>query len=319
MGFLTRVAERNRVGGLPVILSAISGTHHISVTTAHLPRIADYCRNYLDELLQLSGIEQRLSDGSKAWQIAGEWISKNSFIGTRKVKVCPLCLKEGAFIRGLWSLSFYIACARHGIYLTERCTGCDRPLKWDRRHVSVCGCGFDLTKASSSPASDTSLLLARILAQRSDPTIVVTSPRLEPVEIDRLVDLSIDALCKTIWFLGHCLAELGQYGAGHGRVRPTGDQAEHIIAQAFELLKAWPSTLATRLENIARSAPTSCPQARLERMMSPVEHYLHEELLGDDLNFIRVAYEHHIQSIWRTFGMRHRMKHCERQLSLDFE
>lgn len=319
IGFLTRVAERNHVGGAAAILAYVKGTANTSVETGDIPRIAHYCRNHLEELLQLSGIEQRLSDGSRAWQIAGEWVSKASFISARKVKICPICLQEGMFIRGLWSLSFYAACAQHEVRLVDRCPGCGRRLKWDRRRISHCGCTFNLANAPASPASESLILVAQLFAHRSNLDIVIRPHAFRNREIERLAELSLDGLCKTIWFLGHCLAKLGQYGTGHGRLKPTGDEAEAIIHHAVEILRTWPTELGARLDVMARRNPSNSSSALLDRLLGPVQHYLHEELQVSELDFLRLAYEQHIRMIWKTFSKTHQLKTTSRQSELEFD
>jgi hypothetical protein len=200
-GFLTRVSERNHVRGLEAILFHLFGKKHLSVLSNHLPRLAEYCRNEAMELLPLCGIEQRQSDGSRLWQINGEWISKSAFISTRKVKVCPDCLRQAPYIRGLWSLSLYTTCAWHDCTLIDSCPACHRLLRWNRRNLTHCSCGFDLRNAAPSLPEEPPSLVARLIAHRANPELRLTSNCLAAREIERLATLSLDGLCKTIWFL----------------------------------------------------------------------------------------------------------------------
>lgn len=319
VGFLIRVAERNHISGPNAVLANITEGRHLSIDTANLPRMAHYCRNYVEELLHLSGVEQHLSDGSRAWQVNGEWVSKSSFISARNVRVCSLCLQKQSYIRGTWSLSFYTACAQHGVRMLEQCPGCGRPLRWDRRRVSYCGCNYDFSAAPVTPVSGPSALMAQLIARRSSPSIVLQSKCIRVCEIEKLALLSLDGLCKTIWFLGHCIGELHQYGTGHGRLQPTIMEAETIMARAVDVLGDWPEGLGERLRALTQRSPSNSSSALLDRLLGPVQHYLNEELQAEELVFVRTAYEQHIRMLWRTFGRRHQLRNAGRQYELDFD
>jgi hypothetical protein len=318
-GYLSRTAHRNHLHGMRAILDAIYGTHRTSITTRDLPVIADFCRLYQDEAFQLSGIEHRFPDGTRTWKIDGEWITKSTFISTRHVKVCPTCLAESPHIRGCWALAFYIACSTHGTYLIDQCPRCQRPLKWDRRDVMHCFCGFNFAEAAAQPASDSAVMFARLIAHRNQPLLDVQTSRLSRQEVERLAPLGIDALCKTMWFLGHCLSEPENCFAGHGRRQPSGTQADLIIDRAFGLLENWPNNFTAHLDSIAARLPPSSTVMKLEKLIAPVMNYFDAELLDGEFRFLQTAFEHHLLGIWSRYGMQHRIRRCERQLSLNFD
>jgi hypothetical protein len=319
IGFLIRVAHRNHIDGPVAILNPVLGDKRTLVATRDLPRLADYCRNYLEEILHLSGIEIRLSDGSRAWQIAGELVSKPVFFSMRRVKVCPACLNENAYIRGFWSLGLYTCCAWHEVHLVDHCAGCGRHLFWGRRRVTHCTCGFDLRESPTTKAGRQEFTVARLIGRQFDSALKIANDVLVPQELDRLADLSLDGLCKTIWFLGHCLADIGRYSVGHGRLHPTSDSASQMIANAFRVLNAWPESLRSLLTAGATRETREQKGSLLERQLGPVQRYLHEDIGSEELAFIRVAYEQHIRMLWRTFGVQHRLMNAERQRTFEFD
>lgn len=319
VGFLIRVARRNHLDGPGAILSYVLGDRHTLIATKDLPRLAEYCRNHIEEFLQMSGTETRLSDGSRAWRVAGELISKQVFIRTRHVKVCPVCLVENAYVRGLWSLSLYTCCAWHETCLVDRCAGCGHQLQWGRRLVTHCACGFNLFESPSVKAGRQELVVAKLIGCRSDSHLQIPHDTVHSRELDRLAGLSLDGLCKTIWFLGHCLGDLGSYTVGHGRRHPTSDSADQMIANAFQILNSWPESLGQVLRTVADRATPDRRGAMLKRILAPVQSYLQEDIQTEELTFIRAAYEQHIRQLWRTFGAQHRLKNAERQRTFEFD
>lgn len=72
--------------------------------------------------------------------------------------VCPLCLQESDHHRASWLVDALPVCARHGVWLHDRCSGasCRRPLAWKGSFAHRCGsrrCRQDLRKASVEHAS----------------------------------------------------------------------------------------------------------------------------------------------------------------------
>lgn len=318
VGFFMRVAEKNHLSGPKAIPEYVLGTGYTTVGVAHLSKLASYTRTYIQELHQLSGIEKRLPGGSRSWQIDGEWVTKTSFVSARKVKICPACLYEAPYIRGIWALSFYTACAHHELQMIDRCPACNKALKWDRRSPASCGCGFNLANAKSIRASTNAIVLSQLLSRFGNPNIFIRKGVLPAQEMDQLVELSMDGLCKTIWFLGHSLSELGQYGTGHGRFQPRGPKAEVMIGRAFDLLSGWPTSLMDLLVLVLRRYCTEGNGLHIERLLRPVNNYLVEELQTQELRFMTIAYEQALQTIWRVSGLPGRRQLNERQSSFEF-
>lgn len=117
MGFLTRVAERNHLTGSDAILWKVTSSRQMRLTVGHVPILAEFCRGRIEEILQLSGIETRQSDGSRVWQINGQWLSKAYFVASLHTKVCPACLHEAPYVRGIWSLPLDSFCCNGGMEL----------------------------------------------------------------------------------------------------------------------------------------------------------------------------------------------------------
>lgn len=319
VGYLTRVANQNHLGGLDAILTEVLGVKQAALFIEDLPALAYYCRLNLEEMVHLSGIARRMPEGVRAWQICDQWITKAPFIATRRAKVCSLCLREAPYVRGMWSLSFYTTCVRHSVELIDRCPGCRKALKWNRRSIQYCSCGFDLARASPQAASGHGTMVAELLELQCGQDVVIHPyTGIGLGEHENLAKLSLDGLCKTIWFLGHCLGELGKYGSGHGRFKPMPSDADAIIVNALNILGDWPSRFGERLAACKERTPSKGSAALIEKLLGPVHNYLEQELQDSEFTFVRAAYEQHIHNIWRAFGKEHRRWNHDRQFEFDF-
>lgn len=319
-GYLNRVAARNHLAGIHSILSDVLGVKQATLTFSHLPALADYCRLYPEEMLQLSGIAQKTTYGALTWQVCGQWVSKEPFVATRRAKICPQCLGEAAFVRGEWTLNFYTACARHSVALHNQCPKCRRAISWNRRFAQYCPCGFDLALAGDLAAPPHSQVVAELIGHQCGQSLALApSPCINFVEHENLAALSLDGLCKTLWFLGHCLCELGRYSLGHGRIKPMPADADTIILNALHAIEDWPERFGELLQVSKQLTSTARAGPLAEQLLGPVHRYLQQELQDDELKFLRVAYEQHLRTIWRSLGVRNRRLRTERQLEFDFE
>lgn len=313
-GFLMRVAAANHLRSADVILDNTTTVRPPTVRQADLLAIAFFCRNTAEDYSVLSGIEHRSYDAVRFWLVANQPLTKAVFVSTRYAKVCPTCLNVSAHIRGIWLLSFYLACHIHRLKLISVCPMCNKPLRRMRRFISHCPCRFDLSTAIAPKASPAQLLISCLLAECKD---LPSLPRSHRLDIDRLAQLSIDGLCKTLWFLGHCLGEFGTYGSGHGRKRPRPEEAELTIVRALALLQEWPHSFGRALLRVSQRPVAPGYASLLDRLLGPLQYYIYEATEAEELSFVRIAYEQHIRAIWRGFGPQHRSR--AHQLELDYE
>jgi hypothetical protein len=162
-------------------------------------------------------------------------------------------------------------------------------------------------------------MLAQLIEHRLYPDFKLTVPSSMPAHmVERLAGLTLDGLFKTIWFLGHCVAEFDTCAVGHGRAQLKGANADRVIENAFSILSHWPHSLGERLAVIA-AQPRGSKKASLYRnALGPVATYMDKEIAGGELAFLRSTYEFHIRSIWRDLGRNPLQRFDERQLELNF-
>jgi len=307
-GYLHRVAEENQLRDIYSILHETLGERrHHQIYIEDLLTLASYCRVYPDELFQLSGVVQRKSGGSLEWQVCGHRITKSSFIEFRQVKVCPLCLLEGAYVRGEWILSFYTSCAKHGCALVGHCHGCGRDIYWERINARYCGCGFDLSESIVQKSNLYAALCSDLIAYKIGQALPHQPWTLLRVsEFQSLDALSLDGLFKTIWFLGHCIGELGHYSTGHGVAKPKIHTANSIIEKAFSIVEDWPNRLGNELIATKDKQLSNSGMTLVDKLIGPVQSYYKNELQEPEFGFIVKAYERQVSLLRNSFGKKHR-------------
>lgn len=315
-GFFKRVALVNFLKSGPELLRSITG-NQTRIYKEDIPRLAHYCLNSVAELAQLSGLEVFKSGLSGMWQINGERISKSTFIASRYPKICPMCLQEAPYLRGSWLLTLYVCCPIHKTLLVDKCQQCNRHLKSNRTMVEYCNCGTDLRNLKAPRASPASLFLAQLIDHRQDQDMKLSITILANREIERLASLSLDGLCKTIWFLGHYIANLGAHRAGQGRKIYTIDESELVIHQALNLLHDWPNSFGNQLTILSKRKPSASTDSLINRLFGPAQHYLNTEINDKELLYVRSAYEQHIRKIWLQFDKRTLPAISKTQLELD--
>lgn len=73
--------------------------------------------------------------------------------GSAQRKVCPACMAEYRYHRGIWDLLFISACAVHSTELVDACYSCGDALRWRGLNLERCGCrkGGDFTSYVAAP------------------------------------------------------------------------------------------------------------------------------------------------------------------------
>lgn len=314
-GFLSRVATANHLKDAYQIFGHCTGNSAGTMKYKDISKLAYFCLNTTGEISQLSGIELARAEGNRIWQVGGEQISKAAFLCSRYARICSQCLADQAYIHGHWSLTLYTVCAVHKTKMIDECPSCLKKIKWDRHSVLHCLCGADLSQASSEKAGPHELLLSQLINQRGEAdNQPIHSALLDYKQIEQLSKLSLDGLCKAIWFLGYCIGNLGKYGSGHGSKILSLYEANTVIAQALDLLQAWPNRLGARLEELSLRAPSNSTDSLINKLFGPAQYYLHESLQSEELHFIRTAYEQFIARIWKGCYPQHIPREDKSQL-----
>lgn len=319
MGFLTRVATRNHLKGRSEILLRLNGSPNGIATVADLPKLADYCRLSSQEIAMLSGVIRRGPCGETQTYVCGEWVEKHAFVAPRQAKICPRCLREGGFVRGIWAITLYTVCPTHEASLITRCPECRRALKWDRKNIARCGCGYDLTLAGGKDVKGAPLQFAYVVELRLGERNFPNRLKLDLGIVDLLSGLSLNGILKVMWFLGHCVGDMQNCRQAHGHAQPDPDTANRIVERAFHLASEWPRNLHAELTRLASRQAADSSASLLDRLLGPAQYYLRHELYDSEFEAIAGVYDRLIGGIWKHAGRRCSSLAEGRQLSLCLE
>lgn len=72
----------------------------------------------------------------------------------RTKKFCPHCYKEKNYYRIQWLFDFTPICAKHGIYMVNQCTECNRALQQNEIFLGQCKCGKSVYEMKTSTVND---------------------------------------------------------------------------------------------------------------------------------------------------------------------
>lgn len=316
IGYLMRVAEKNYLTGPAAVLQAVFGTRDAPLLR-DADQLADYCRCSQSEILRLIGFWRHAAADGRHLYVAGQWVTKDQFDAARFPAVCPLCLEEETYLRGIWDFSLYTTCHAHAVRLVWRCYACSRRLTWTRRLVTHCSCGADLRRSPAEPGTESSCIAASLIAQALDPSVVLNGATLKNLTVvQRLTTLTLDGLFKGIWLLGHLIPLASKRGNFHGRAKPSRTDAEAIIERAFHTLRFWPTSIVQELQRLKESRTNTEVDTYLANRLSAIRAYFSADEEDASLSFLRVAFEQAVTVVWRERHVR-RDRESGGQLELD--
>lgn len=211
---------------------------------------------------------------------------------TRRPRFCSCCLAESPHWRASWDMVFTVACDKHGLQLHDQCPQCQKPLSWDRSHITTCACGFDLRKAPAVKAPAVAIQLAREIELRLHPE---GGPLENAIEVLRTLDLQ--SLLKLVWFLG-------AYSRNAHR-KPqkivgleTNSVAGAMVEQAMAILNDWPAGLHRLLDEIvARHNPTISSN-KIGAKFGWFYGALYKSFPGSEFEFLRLGFEDYLRERW---------------------
>ena len=87
------------------------------------------------------------------------------FLREEGIPVCPLCLRDCAYIKQLWHLKPYTACHLHRSKLMHQCPKCSETLDYRKtEQLGLCACGFDLTSYAVELSVEEDLIVSGLIA-----------------------------------------------------------------------------------------------------------------------------------------------------------
>jgi len=101
--------------------------------------------------------DQKVNKKTKKWRIANHSIPA-LYVNIKAACICPECINESGFIKGLWDIRFASVCVKHKRELIDTCPACHKLLSWHRKGLLQCACGQDLGMVRGEKVTDASVL-----------------------------------------------------------------------------------------------------------------------------------------------------------------
>lgn len=211
---------------------------------------------------------------------------------TRKPRFCPCCLAESAHWKASWDLVFVVVCEKHGLLLLDQCPQCQKPLSWDRPHLTKCTCGFDLPQATAETAPEAAVQLAREIEFRLTAGTLACAGTIEILHA-----LDLESFLRLVWLLGAYSRNAHhkpQKIAGLETIEVAGDMVE----QAMSVLSNWPVGFHRLLEDIASRHPISSSGNKLSASFGSFYRAIYKTFKAPEFDFLRAGFEGYVREHW---------------------
>jgi hypothetical protein len=210
-------------------------------------------------------------------------------------RVCPLCLQENDYIRGVWYLNLYRVCEIHHVWLIENCSQCEQ-LEHGRDNVSSCQCGHVLTAVKTSSASALMALVSRFIHAgfvRRDDLEPLQHPTLTSLDLNSRLDLIAALMVGSMTLRAESLeGNLTRWQSS------SVTELEGAVDHAGMLLRDWPNALEAELARTMEALPKGA--SILRRRGTALSAWLGWEF-PKELEFLDEIVERTVRNRWSRY------------------
>ncbi|MCM3410176.1 TniQ family protein [Metabacillus litoralis] len=149
-GYILRLTERNDYPNTNYIYSFLNTNQKL----ANNPYKLDIVNTELDQLSILLNIKKDIlismlipfkEINSSTSLVSNDYQTHtHSKFFSLNNRICPQCLKESGYIKKYWDIFFVTTCSEHNCLLIDECPNCNKKVKYNRKSIFECRCGFDL-------------------------------------------------------------------------------------------------------------------------------------------------------------------------------
>lgn len=312
-----RIAERNHLSHPKRILEMLRPQGPPNLLEKDLLPLSEACACDPGLLGNLALRISRDGRGIRTFQLGNQIVSKDYFLTGKTTRICPECLSDFGYARQVWDLTLSNACPIHEVLLEDRCPVCLHEIAGLRPSLLHCQCGFPLTRIVTQQASEFETFAAGLM-QRFFLDLKPVSLRLPGHIADRLAGLSLDGLCKLLWYLGVYLPSRGSRPAGQSRRRYTVFETRRILEAANSYLIAWPNLYLKTLRELVGHSSLGRANSLMEQWFGSIHSYLINDMDDSGLGFVRTAFEVEIRKIWKSIHHSKLPAMVSAQMDLDF-
>lgn len=203
-GYISRVSRRN--GSSPLLTPMLVS---LQATTNAIQEIATMTGRRTS-VLKARGSLIQVRNEEPPGVLFGSCILPTNRVRMQRRMVCPICLSKNGISICCWELKNYDVCHKHGCYLVDRCSGCDRLLSWASTSPETCPCGLQFADIETEMASINDGLICKLIANQMAsiivlPNQVIVSGTLAPLNLFFIVSTFV----RAVLIPGFCQRHLG--------------------------------------------------------------------------------------------------------------
>lgn len=294
-GFVTRVASKYCYSNsfyLYKLLELTKGKHQEKLYMLRegisLSKLACFTRTSESRLTKLS-----FHDELKDTCLVNEDINFINQFGfySEHTQICPLCLKEGIYLRKIWDLKIITSCHIHNIFLIDRCSKCNAKISPYRIPLNRCSCGIEYPLSSTTQAPYTDL-------EKYINDKLTCESKTENVQVLQKIDLL--SLINLFVRLAYSVTRYCFDGKNNIFVENVISRNE-VFNRTFEIFKNWPYNLFWFLKQIREKSELngSKPFKGIQSGYGNFYHNLYNNLTGQQYDFIRKQFEQFLFENWQ--------------------
>jgi hypothetical protein len=304
VGYLLRLATLNRYDTLSWILQLAQIKRYVQ---SKLSFAFDISLN-LTPLLKLTGVDKEklaallYSSADNLRNTVGDYLVFGSPVPQYMIrlsypKICPECLRETGYIRKLWELSPITTCPLHRCLLLDECPNCRKRLTWSRPEIGRCRCRFSWHEYKSPLVTDCELQVTRQIYLLCDQTV--------PLDVDGasqtanpLRHLELKHLLSALFFIASQFKGIVDTKGKHLAPSARNAETHMLLCKAWTVFEYWPNNFFNFLNWRRAQVAKSRSASGLLRDFSEYKSALYQQLISNQLDFIRVAFEEYLANHW---------------------
>lgn len=218
-------------------------------------------------------------------------------IRVNKPKVCPECLDETGYARKVWDFAPLTACPLHQRLLLEDCPSCCVPIRWSRKNLSICHCGFDWRKTSRTPVQGYELKVSEYVYKSCK--LIKHDLTEGPTTNDNpLLGLDLHAFSSALFFIASQLDGIIDTKGKHLAPSANNPKLHTLLSKSFKVFENWPENFIGFLNWRRAQNPDSISVKGLRRDFAQYKSALYLQLSSSKFDFIRAAFENYLISEW---------------------
>lgn len=245
LGYIVRLSERNYYEKPHWIFQAAGINDPSNCLSSLLSRkdfdlcsMADTVGSTIGDLASMVYPPVAIRGQRHMHRVFGMPVSKH-LVRVERLKFCPACLQESAHMRRVWDLVPVTACPTHRQLLIDACPSCGKAIRWNRKKLAFCRCGFDFRQSDPVSIPEEELGLAHLIYRACG----LSAPEAAPADAaikNPLHGLGLDELSSAIIFIADQL--LGdKFGVGIRLLHSSTNVELHgHITKAYKVFEAWP-------------------------------------------------------------------------------